>query len=78
MIVCDPTASPLVVNVAIVTPLVVLSVPVPIVVEPSWNVTLPVGSPAPGLIGATVAVNVSGCPKTVVDADGVTTVVVVS
>jgi hypothetical protein len=56
---CVATASDVVVNVAVVTPSVVLSVPVPRVVEPSSNVTVPVGVPALGLEAATVAMNVS-------------------
>ena len=36
-----------------------LSVPVPMVVAPSLNVTFPVGVPAPGETGATVAVKVT-------------------
>ncbi len=42
-----------------------LSVPVPSVVMPSLNVTLPVGlanAVPPGLVALTVAVNVTGCP----------------
>ena len=35
------------------------SVPVPNVVEPSLNVTIPVGIPEPGALAATVAVNVT-------------------
>jgi hypothetical protein len=41
-----------------------LSVPVPKVVVPSMNVTVPVGVPAPGDTAATVAVNVTDWPKT--------------
>ena len=40
------------------------SVPVPRVVEPSMNVTVPVGTPEPGALAATVAVNVTDWPKT--------------
>jgi len=47
-----------------VATLVPSSVPVPSVVEPSMNVTVPVGTPAPGALAATVAVNVTDCPKT--------------
>ena len=36
-------------------------VPVPSVVAPSLNVTVPVGVPVPEL-GATVAVNITDCP----------------
>lgn len=40
------------------------SVPVPSVVAPSLNVTLPVGVPEPGAETVTVAVKVTDCPKT--------------
>jgi len=46
--------------VAVVTPAVVLSIPVPMVVLPYWKVTVPVGLPEPGPRTATMAVNVSG------------------
>jgi hypothetical protein len=52
------------------------SVPVPKVVVPSLNVTVPVGVPAPGDTGATVAVNVTDWPKTAGFAEEVTLVVV--
>ena len=42
-----------------------LSVPVPSVVAPSLNVTVPVGVPEPGEFAITVAVNVTVWPKTV-------------
>ena len=35
------------------------NVPVPSVVEPSMNVTMPVGMPEPGAVADTVAVNVT-------------------
>ena len=57
---CEPMASVEVMKVA--TPPV--SVGLPRMVEPSWNVTVPVGAPAPGLTTATVAVRVTDCPKT--------------
>jgi hypothetical protein len=41
-----------------------LSVPVPSVVAPSLNVTVPVGVPLPEPDAATVAVNVTDCPNT--------------
>lgn len=53
---CDPPVNAEVVKVAI--PLA--RIPLPIDVLPSLNVTLPVGVPAPE---ATVAVNVTVCPK---------------
>src|SRR6476619_3775250 len=40
-----------------------LSVPVPSVVAPSLNVTVPVGVPEPGPVAVTVAVNVTDPPK---------------
>ncbi len=52
-----------VVNVAVVTPLVVLRVPVPSVVPPLVKVTVPVGgAEAPATVGM-VKVNVTGVPK---------------
>jgi len=36
---------------------------VPKVMLPSKNVTLPVGVPAPGATGATIADSVTDCPK---------------
>ena len=50
-----PTDRADVVNVAIPA----LSVPVPIGLPPSRNVTVPTGVPAPGATGDTVAVNVT-------------------
>ena len=50
-----PTARADVVNVAMPP----LSVPVPIGLPPSRNVTVPVAVPAPGATGDTVAVNVT-------------------
>jgi hypothetical protein len=52
-----------VLKVAVVTPLAVLRVPVPMVLLPSLKVTVPVGLPAPGETGATVAVNVTVLPE---------------
>jgi len=52
------------------------SIPVPSVVEPSMNVTVPVGTPEPGALAATVAVNVTDCPKTEGMADDETELVV--
>ena len=57
---CEPSASADVENVA--TP--PESEPVPIVVEPSLNATVPVAVPAPGAVTATVAVNVTDSPTT--------------
>jgi len=57
---CVPTVKVEVVNVA--TPLG-SSVPVPSVVLPSWNVTVPVGAILPGETAATVAVRMTGWPK---------------
>jgi hypothetical protein len=41
-----------------------LSVPVPSEVAPAKNSTVPVGTPVAGLTGVTVAVSVTGCPRT--------------
>src|SRR5881628_35048 len=60
MFVWLPVASDEVINVA----WPVVSVPVPSVVAPSLNVTVPVGVPAPGAAAATVAVNVTAWPNT--------------
>src|SRR5581483_1348952 len=71
-----PTLSVLIEKVAVVTPPLVLRVPVPRTVAPSLNVTVPVGLPTPELEGDTVPVKVACCPNT----DGFTetdTVVVV-
>jgi hypothetical protein len=65
-----------VMKVAVVTPRVVLSGPVPSVVVPFLKVTIPVGSPAPGAVTFTVAVNVTDWPKTEGAAEAVTEVVV--
>src|SRR5205085_3126341 len=48
----------------------------PIWVAPSVNTTVPVGVPAPGATAETVAVNVTGRPKTDGDGLAVTTVAV--
>jgi hypothetical protein len=56
---CVPTESVLVLKVA--TP-EALSVPVPRVVVPSRNETVPVGVPVPGATAATVAVNITDAP----------------
>src|SRR5947208_1878611 len=56
-----PTASVLVTNVAWPE---AFRVPVPRVVGPSLNVTVPVGVPAPLVFAFTVAVKVTGCPDT--------------
>ena len=55
------TSRALVANVAVPVP---SSVPLPIFVAPSMKSTVPVGVPAPGETGATVAVNVTDWPKT--------------
>src|SRR2546430_4589354 len=64
----------MVVNVA--EPLI--KVPLPRLVAPSLNETVPVGVPAPGALAETVAVKVTDWPKTDGLADDVTTVVVAS
>ena len=72
MMVCAPTASAEVWNVAM--PLD--SVPVPSVLAPSLNVTVPVGAPEAGAVTETVAVKVTDCPDTLGLADGASAVVV--
>ena len=52
-----------------------LSVPVPSVVDPSRNVTVPVGMPAPGGVAMTVAVRFTDWPNTEGLAEAVTVVV---
>ena len=69
-----PTVSAEVVNVATLP----LSVPVPTGLPPSRNVTVPVGVPAPGATGETVAVKVTDWPKTDGLADEVMPVVVLA
>ena len=55
-----------------------LSVSVPSGVEPSMNVTWPVGVPPPGDFAVTVAVKVTGWLKTDERVDAVTVVVVLA
>lgn len=55
-----------------------LSAPLPSVVAPSLNVTVPVGVPAPGATALTVAVNVTVCPKTDGFTEDIAVVVVAS
>jgi hypothetical protein len=55
---CVPTAREEIVSVALPEE---SSVPVPMVVPPSWNVTVPVGVPSGEL---TVTLNVTACPNT--------------
>lgn len=57
VILCAPTVSVLVLNVAMPLP---SSVPLPMGIPPSWKVTVPVGVP---LAVVTVAVKVTGCPE---------------
>ena len=71
---CGPGAREEAANVA--TP--ALSAPVPSVVAPSLNVTVPVAVPLPGATAATVAVNVTPCPNTDGFAEDVTVVVVLA
>jgi hypothetical protein len=68
---CEPAASELVVKVACALP---LSAPVPSVVAPSLNVTVPVG--VKPLVLVTVAVKVIDWPKTELGADELTLEVV--
>ena len=53
-----------------------LSGPVPIVLPPSRNVTIPVGVPVPGALAESVAVNVIDCPNVDGFADDVMAAVV--
>jgi hypothetical protein len=73
VIACDPTVNALVPNVA--WP-VASRLPLPMVVVPSRNVTVPVGVPVPGGFTVTVAVNVTDWPKTDGLAEDATVVVV--
>ena len=57
--VCEPTVSPEVEKVEVVTPALVETVPVPIKVAPSKKVTVPLGMPEPGALTLTVAVMVT-------------------
>ena len=62
-----PTAKADVLKLAVVVPPVVLSVPWPILIVPSENVTVPMGLAAavlPGLLTDIVTVNVTACPDT--------------
>src|SRR5574340_523139 len=68
---CEPTPSDEVVRVVHPS---VFSVPVPRTAAPSLKVTVPVGVPAPGP-ALTVAVNVTGCPKSAGFSDDATAVV---
>ena len=60
---CEATLSVEVENVAVCTPPTVASVPVPNVVAPSLNVTVPVGEPEAGAVALTVAVKVMEAPE---------------
>jgi hypothetical protein len=70
VIVCVPTVRDEVVKVALPE----LKLAVPSVVEPSRNVTVPVGVPEPGATALTVAVNVTDWPNTDALTDDVTVV----
>ena len=70
--VCVPAESTLVLTLAVPPESVPVSVGPPLMT----NVTVPVGVPAPGETGATVAVKVTDCPKTDGSGDEVTVVVV--
>lgn len=61
---------------AVVLVLPLVRVPVPSVVAPSLKVTVPVGMPEPGATAATVAVKVTGWPKTDGFAEDITDIVV--
>jgi hypothetical protein len=59
-----PTVSVLLLNVAVVTPLVVLTLAgLPVLLPSTWNCTVPVGVPAPGAVILMVAVKVTLWPK---------------
>ncbi|GAO05925.1 hypothetical protein TPA0598_01_02950 [Streptomyces lydicamycinicus] len=72
MTVCVPTPSALVVTLAVPPDRVPVKVGPPLMTK----VTVPVGVPAPGATGATVAVKVTGSPNTDGSGDEVTVVVV--
>jgi hypothetical protein len=74
VIVCVATLSPLVLKVAWPP----LSVPVPKVIPPSLNVTVPPGVPLPGALALTVAVKVTPWPHTDGLAEELTLVVVLA
>jgi hypothetical protein len=79
--VCVPTARLEVLKLAVVVPPVVLSVPWPMLVVPSENVTVPVGlatAVLPGLLTVTVTVNDTVCPDTDGLSDDTTTVPVLA
>ena len=61
MIVC---VADIIAEVANVATRELFRVPVPSVVVPSLNVTTPVGTPAPEVVAATVAVKVTDWPNT--------------
>src|SRR6266853_3289280 len=71
---CEPRERELLVRVA--RPLE--RVPVPKVLVPSWNVTVPVGVPVLGETGLTVAVKITDWPKTEGWAEEVTAVALVA
>ena len=52
--------------------------PEPSTVEPSLNVTVPVGVPTPGALAATEAMSVTACPRTDFATEGTATVAVAS
>ena len=54
------------------------SAPVPSVLAPSLNVTVPVGTPDPGAVALTVAVKVTDWPNTTLVADDPTVVMVLA
>src|SRR5437879_2273519 len=65
--VCLPAVNVLVLNVAVVTPAVVLTFTgLPALLPSTWNCTVPVGVPAPGAVTLIVAVKVTFWP----DVDG--------
>ncbi len=79
--VCVPTDRLEVLKLAVVVPPIVLSVPWPMLVVPSENVTVPVGlatAVLPGLLTDTVAVKVTACPDTEALAEDTTANVVLA
>ncbi len=76
-----PTAKLEVLKLAVVLAPALLSVPWPMLVVPSRNVTVPVGlatAVLPGLLTVTVAMNVTVCPETAGFTEDTTTVPVLA
>jgi hypothetical protein len=76
--VCEPGAKEAVLNEAVVTPPVVVTLAGPPALLPSiTNCTVPLGVPVPA-VTLTVAVNVTLCPNTVAPVKGLSVVLVVA